>query len=648
MTSLNGWHRGELIVRKKLGLDKIPATNHLWSSIRGEMPEQHSTFYTTRLPFVPVCVLDDEGRPWGSILAGGDGKPGFIRHPRYDTLSIEARLWKGDPFHKAVDITDYENGSKLIAGIGVEVSTRRRNKFAGGITGVDVRDGDLSLQLVVNEAIGNCPKYITLRDLTPFPAASSVIAEDRPHLAVGERLSDAAIALILESDTVFFGTVYSASREDSSLYPSHLGMNHRGGRPGFIRVKPSDGRTVVLPDFSGNRFMTSLGNVEATPYASLTFISFTTGDILYLTGNARNVYGSEAGAIMPFQDTLTEIFITGYTLVQNAFPLRQSTEEIVGSPYSPPIKLLAEEATQAKMFSVEQQPTALLTRITVHSSTIATFEWESSVALRVVPGQAAILDFRPLFGQRQYQHMSAQNPNLVNDDFIRTWTISSAAAGPGDAENKRFALTIREKPGGIVTGAMFKMVRKLVEEKPELLGNATPLSFNVNIAGITGDFVLPAPPKLGVVQGKDVRHLLWVAGGIGVTPFLSMLSALSQLDSTAPTSFDITLAISTREPEIMVSLLQTAIGSGGALPNLSIHLFTNVTLVASDESSGLPLSLHRGRITASFFDDKKHLFDKGDTEFYLCGPEPFERSILDLLAKFDVTPGNVHREGFAY
>ena len=79
-----------------------------------------------------------------------------------------------------------------------------------------------------------------------------IVAEDRPKLQVTDRLSDAAIAFILESDTVFFGTTYAASKEESGLYPSHLGMNHRGGRPGFIRVKPSDGRTIYLPDFSGN------------------------------------------------------------------------------------------------------------------------------------------------------------------------------------------------------------------------------------------------------------------------------------------------------------------------------------------------------------------------------------------------------------
>jgi hypothetical protein len=50
---------------------------------------------------------------------------------------------------------------------------------------------------------------------------------------------------------VFFGTTYAAPSSEASKFPSHLGMNQRGGRPGFLRVVPSDGRTVVLPDYSG-------------------------------------------------------------------------------------------------------------------------------------------------------------------------------------------------------------------------------------------------------------------------------------------------------------------------------------------------------------------------------------------------------------
>lgn len=73
----------------------------------------------------------------------------------------------------------------------------------------------------------------------------------KTHLQVEDRLPDDVIAFIHESDTTFLGTTYAASPNERQKNPSHLGMNHRGGRPGFVRVKPSDQRTVVLPDLSG-------------------------------------------------------------------------------------------------------------------------------------------------------------------------------------------------------------------------------------------------------------------------------------------------------------------------------------------------------------------------------------------------------------
>lgn len=69
--------------------------------------------------------------------------------------------------------------------------------------------------------------------------------------------------------------------------------------------------------------MTSLGNIEATPLASLTFVDFVSGDILYLTGDAQNLVGPDALKLMPFQKALTTIYVTGCTLVRNALPVRQ-------------------------------------------------------------------------------------------------------------------------------------------------------------------------------------------------------------------------------------------------------------------------------------------------------------------------------------
>ena len=181
-----------------------------------------------------------------------------------------------------------------------------------------------------------------------------------------DRLPDELISHILDSDMVFLGTSYVAPPEAAEDFPSHVGMNHRGGLPGFVRIRPSDGRTVVLPDFSGkphhthldefittclligNRFMSSLGNVEVTPLASLTFINFVTGDILYLTGEAKTLFGAEAESLMRRQKVLTTVVTTGYTFVRDALPLRQDPSVPTGrSMYTPPIKFLNEEAASA-------------------------------------------------------------------------------------------------------------------------------------------------------------------------------------------------------------------------------------------------------------------------------------------------------------
>ena len=383
--------------------------------------------------------------------------------------------------------------------------------------------------------------------------------------------------------------------------------------------------------------MTSLGNVEATPLASLTFISFTTGDILYLTGKARNVYGDEARSIMPFQDTFTEIYVTGYTYVRDAFPARLKEGYIIQpSPYSPPVRLLAEEDPQSKIFSSKEQPKVLLNHITIHSPTLATFEFEASNPIHIRPGQAAIMDFSPLFGSRRYQHMSPTKPSLVNDDFIRTWTVSSASLDPQGS--RKFSLTMREKPGGTVTGALFSMARKLVEVRPKALEDSRDLDLHVNLVGISGEFVLPE-------RMTATRHLLWIAGGIGITPFLSMLSALAESQADDRTSFAITLLLSTREPEVMLSLIRQSL-RGSKLPaTLSIHLFTKV---AETVKSDLEFTAHTERIDAFLLGETKSSFLEGDPEIYLCGPDSFEKAVRGLLTKAGVDIQRVHQEGFAY
>ncbi len=90
----------------------------------------------------------------------------------------------------------------------------------------------------------------------------------------------------------------------------------------------NDKRTLVVPDFSGNRIMTSLGNVKVTALTFLTLVSFMTGNIPYVTGRTRNHIGRGAHKIMFLQDRLTTIHVTGYIFVQDALLVRQSSRQI--------------------------------------------------------------------------------------------------------------------------------------------------------------------------------------------------------------------------------------------------------------------------------------------------------------------------------
>lgn len=99
-------------------------------------------------------------------------------------------------------------------------------------------------------AFSNCPKYINLRDLEPRTDRQPEVVYNKLSLAAEAKLPADVVQFILSRDTVFIGTSYVAKPETSEKYPSHVGMNHRGGLAGFVRVR-NDGRTVVLPDYSG-------------------------------------------------------------------------------------------------------------------------------------------------------------------------------------------------------------------------------------------------------------------------------------------------------------------------------------------------------------------------------------------------------------
>ena len=81
---------------------------------------------------------------------------------------------------------------------------------------------------------------------------------------------------------------------------------------------------------------------------------------------------------------------------------------------------------------------------------------------------------------------------------------------------------MREKPGGLVTGALFTIARKPKESMTHAVKDCSVLGMTVGLADVAEDFVLP-------IQHSTVRKkLFFVAGGINITPFLSMLKAIRE------------------------------------------------------------------------------------------------------------------------
>jgi predicted pyridoxine 5'-phosphate oxidase superfamily flavin-nucleotide-binding protein len=236
-------------------------------AIRSFMPEQHRDFFAG-LPYLFAGLVDAAGAPIATILTG---RPGFVAAEDPVTLRVSA-LPAGDDPAAAVLRPAAEIGL-----LGLDFSTRRRNRANGRVAAIDPAGFTVS----VEQSFGNCPKYIQRRAVEPAPR---VAGPTETHT----RLDEAAPALIAGADTFFV-----ASRARSGVGPAAgADISHRGGRPGFVRVA---GDVLTIPDFAGNRYFNTLGNLLGEKRASLLFLDFDSGDVLTLQGEvAIDWDGSEA------------------------------------------------------------------------------------------------------------------------------------------------------------------------------------------------------------------------------------------------------------------------------------------------------------------------------------------------------------------
>lgn len=294
------WHKGEQTLQARAGVAARMAEVGS-RAVRTAMPDQHRQFFA-QLPFLLAGSRDQAGNVWASLLAGA---PGFVSSPDPKTLTVAARPVSGDPLAGVL-------APGLPLGIlGIEVTTRRRNRANGHV----LTSGPDGFTVSVEESFGNCPKYITRRDY----------GEVRETIARQEKLTsldDAAQALITTATTFFV-----ASTGGSGMLPD---VSHRGGPPGFVRFE-QDG-TLTVPDYAGNSFFNTLGNLLLYPHAGLLFPDFRSGDLLQLSG-AAGLVENDTGTKLPGAERLWRFQMTQGHWLRGAMPLRLTAGE--ASPFWP-------------------------------------------------------------------------------------------------------------------------------------------------------------------------------------------------------------------------------------------------------------------------------------------------------------------------
>ena len=250
------FHAGELAVQARAGVGDM---SHVARFVRGHLPDQHRAFHEA-LPFLVLAARDGEGRVWATILEGADG---FVSVPDPARMKIAARPGPDDP------LAGMLGDGTTVGLLGIDLATRRRNRINGRAVSVGA-----GLTVAVDQTFGNCPQYIR-----PRPVERAAVA---PAPATrGDTLDAAQAARVRAADTFFIAT---GTRGDGPA--AGMDASHRGGPPGFVTVS-RDGASLRVPDYAGNDFFNTLGNLERDPRAGLLFVDFATGGLLHVTGRAN-------------------------------------------------------------------------------------------------------------------------------------------------------------------------------------------------------------------------------------------------------------------------------------------------------------------------------------------------------------------------
>lgn len=563
------WHEGETFIQEKVGVAERMAVVGQ-RVVRDFMPDQHRDFYA-QLPFVVLGSVDTCGDAWATFL---EGRSGFMSSPSPTVLNIAARRDASDPASEGMV------EGQPIGLLGIEMHTRRRNRMNGIVS---IAQG--GFQVDVDQSFGNCPRYIQLRDFDfvrdpGAPFAGTV--EELPAL-------DHAARSMIEAADTFFVASY-VDREDRR----QVDVSHRGGKAGFVRV--ADDGTLTIPDFDGNLFFSTLGNILLNGKAGLLFVDYASGDMVQMTGDAQVILESQEITAFQGAERLWTFKARRIVRRRNALALRWVFREDGWSANSLMTGDWAQAADRLRAAELATRWRALtVTNIVEESASIRSFHLQPSDGAGLLPHAAG-------------QHLPIRVTVPGSDKpVIRTYTLSVA---PSDGVYR-----ISVKRDGLVSQHLHDSIR---------LGDV------IEARAPAGDFTIDA---------SAIRPAVLLAGGVGITPMLAMLRHVVYEGLRKQRIRPIILFHAARSKQDrpfdreIAELVNTAQGAVRLIRILSD---------ANGAEEGADYDIV-GRIDMALLSRQLPF---NDYDFNLCGPPQFTQSLYDGLRGYNIADGRIHAEAF--
>ncbi|SAL84839.1 oxidoreductase FAD/NAD(P)-binding subunit [Caballeronia arvi] len=192
------------------------------------------------------------------------------------------------------------------------------------------------------------------------------------------------------------------------------------------------------------------------------------------------------------------------------------------------------------------------------------------------------------------------NIRVPGTDQTRSYSFSSGPSEP------HLSFLVRNVPQGVMSGWLRETAK---------------VGDSIDFRGPLGSFYL-RPIE---------RPVLFLAGGTGLAPFLSMLDKIVA-DGGSPYPIHMILGVNSDADLVGIDRLETY---AQRLPN-----FTYACTVSSPDSVHPNKGYVTGHISASQLND-------GDADVYLCGPPPMVDAVRDFLSSEGLTPRNFYYEKFA-